>query len=397
MRNEWIAFMPAGVWQKKSIMIAQKLGYKVVAIDSDPNAEGLLVSDDSILLTELDCLSLVSALRSKDLQIVAALSIASDVGVIPCSHIREGFQLPGMRPQEAELFTYKHLQRERWLKDGIPGPEWFKLVRGDDYSTKLLSLKFPLIVKPSDSSGSRGVTKVKDLESLNFALGEAFVFSRLGIVIVEEFMPGTEFTVEVFCSNFECHIIMITQKVKVPGTDDTVARELFNPILESELESKISETVKNAFKSLGYRNGPGHAEIILKEDGKVGMVEVAARGGGFLIFDEMIPRSSGIDISQLTIESELGKDIKVPKRTDYKSILRFLESRKGVVQSISIPSGVDLPYGLLIRPLVNVGQTLRNPISDGDRMCAILATAQDLKGAQELVSWAIENIEIIVK
>jgi len=388
--------MPAGIWQKKSILIAQNLGYKVIAIDSDPSAEGLLVSDDSILLTELDCLSLVSALRSKDLQIVAALSIASDVGVIPCSRIREGFQLTGMYPQEAELFTYKHLQRERWLTEGIPGPKWLKVARGDDYSSILRSLEFPLIVKPSDSSGSRGVTKVEDLESLNSALDEAFSFSRLGIAIAEEFMTGTEFTVEVFCSNFECHIIMITQKVKVPGTDDTIARELFNPTLESELELKISETVKSAFNSLNYRNGPGHAEIILKEDGKVGMVEVAARGGGFLIFDEMIPRSSGIDISRLTIESELGKNIKVPRRKDNKSILRFIESRKGVVRSISTPLEVDLPNELLIRPLVNVGQTLRDPISDGDRMCAILATSKDLKGAHELVLWAIENIEIIV-
>ncbi len=397
MREEWIAFMPAGTWQKKSILMAQDLGYKVIAIDSDPSAEGLLVSDDSVLLADLDCFSLVSTLKSKDLQIIAALSIASDVGVIPCSQIREAFQLPGMHPQVAELFTYKHLQRERWLMGGIPGPKWRKLARDDDYSSELMSLEFPLIVKPSDSSGSRGVTKVESLESLDSALDEAFNFSRLGIAIVEEFMPGTEFTVEVFCSNFKCHIIMITQKIKVPGTDDTVARELFNPILESELELKISETVKRAFNSLNYRDGPGHAEIILKEDGTVGMVEVAARGGGFLIFDEMIPRSSGIDISRLTIESELRKDVKVPKRKNNKSILRFIESRKGVVQSIYIPLESDLPIGLLIRPLVNVGQTLRDPISDGDRMCAILATSQDLKGAQELVSWAIENIEIIVK
>ncbi len=397
MGNEWVVFMPAGTWQKKSILIAQSLGYKVIAIDSDPSAEGLLISDDSVLLTELESISIVSALKSKDLQIAAALSIASDVGVIPCSQIREAFQLPGMHPQEAELFTYKHLQRDRWLTDGIPGPKWLKLARGDDYSSKLLSIEFPLIVKPSDSSGSRGVTKVEDLESLKSALDEAFSFSRLGIAVVEEFMSGTEFTVEVFCSEFECHIIMITQKVKVPGTNDTVARELFNPILENEIEFKISETVKSAFNSLNYKNGPGHAEIILKEDGTVGMVEVAARGGGFLIFDEMIPRSSGIDISRITIESELGKDVKVSKRKDNKSILRFIESRKGVVQSIYIPSEVDLPIGLLIRPLVNVGQTLRDPISDGDRMCAILATSQDLKGAQELVSWAIENIEIIVK
>ena len=397
MREEWVAFMPAGTWQKKSILIAQDLGYKVIGIDSDPSAEGLLVSDDSLLLTDLDCLSIVSVLKSKGLQIIGALSIASDVGIIPCSQIREGFQLPGLLPEEAELFTYKHLQRERWLTDGIPGPKWISVARNNDYSSKLISLEFPLIVKPSDSSGSRGVAKVKDLKELNFALDEAFNFSRIGIAIVEEFMPGTEFTVEVFYSNFECYIIMITQKIKVPGTDDTVARELFTPILESELELKISETVKSAFNSLNYRSGPGHAEIILKEDGQVGMVEVAARGGGFLIFDEMIPRSSGIDINRLTIESELGKDTKIQKRENNKSILRFIESRKGVVQSISIPLAVDLPAGLLIRPLVSVGQILRDPISDGDRMCAILATSHHLEGAQELVSWAVENIEIVVK
>jgi biotin carboxylase len=389
--------MPAGIWQKKSILIAQDLGYKVIAIDSDPKAEGLMVSDDSVILADLDGSSIVSILKNKDLQVIAALSIASDVGIIPCSQIRESFQLPGMRPHEAELFTYKHLQRERWLTDGVPGPKWLKLVRGIDFSSELMSLRFPLIVKPSDSSGSRGVTKVKDLGALNSALTEAFNFSSLGIAVVEEFMRGTEFTVEVFCSNFECHILMITQKIKVPGTDDTVARELFNPILESDLELKISETVKSAFNSLNYRNGPGHAEIILMEDGQVGMVEVAARGGGFMIFDEMIPRSSGVDINRLTIESELGKDVKVPKRKDNKSILRFIESRKGIVQSISVPSVVDMPTGLIVRPLVSVGQMLRDPISDGDRMCAILATSHDLEGAQELVSWALKNIEIGIK
>jgi len=395
--DKWIVFLPAGTWQKKTILLAQQLGYKVLGVDSDPTAEGLLSCDDSIVLGEIDIFSLVDYLKNKELSIVGALSVSSDFGVVPCSLIREGFGLPGLRPAEADLFTNKHLQRERWSLNNVPGPKWLAIRKGESYFTKLESFKFPLIVKPSDSSGSRGINKVNEVAELDSAIEIALSFSNTGTVVVEEYMHGTEFTVEVFCSNFQCEILMITQKIKVPGTDDTVAKELFNPILEVETQSKISEAVKSAFVTLNYKSGPGHAEIILMQDGQVGMVEAAARGGGFMIFDEMIPRTSGIDIAQLTIDSEIGVEIFIPASQENKSILRFIESKKGQVKSISIPPQENLPKGLLIRPLIQVGQLLREPISDGDRMCAILATSSDIKETQELVDWALDNIEIVVK
>jgi hypothetical protein len=397
LSDKWIVFLPAGTWQKNTILLAKHLGYKVFGVDSDPAAEGLMSCDKSLVLGEVDIFSLADYFKDEGLDIVGALSISSDFGVVPCSLIREGLGLPGLRPAEAELFTNKHLQREHWSVNNVPGPKWVVVREGEPYLAKVESLTFPLIVKPSDSSGSRGVNKINELAELDSAIEVALGFSNKGTAVVEEYMHGTEFTVEVFCSNFQCEILMITQKIKVPGTDDTVAKELFNPILAGDILSKISEAVKSAFQSLNYKSGPGHAEIIMMPNGQVGMVEVAARGGGFLIFDEMIPRTSGIDIAKLTIDSATGVNFSIPRPKKNKSILRFIESIEGQVKSISIPSQENLPKGLLIRPLIQVGQLLREPKSDGDRMCAILATSSNMKETQELVEWALDNIEIVVK
>jgi cysteine synthase A len=119
-------------------------------------------------------------------------------------------------------------------------------------------------------------------------------------------MVGTEFTVEVFCAHGRVNVLAITEKKKVPGTRGTVASELATPDRAPEVLERITSAVSSAFVALGYLEGPGHAEAILMADGSVWLVEVAGRGGGFMVFDKFVPLVTGVNIAQLTALQAVG-------------------------------------------------------------------------------------------
>lgn len=396
--NDWLIAVTAGQWQKHSIKQARLAGLNVFAVDQNPDSPGFIEAKEYMCVDILDTDSITSKLRALEILPAGVTTFTSEAGMFAAAKIREKFDLEGIRSEEVELFTDKGKQRARWEVSGVPGPKWKVVKNSSDLKDINVFFDGPLIVKPTDASGSRGVTKVQIYEEeLHAAVELAISESRQGVAIIEEFMDGIEFTAEAFAQNGEIKICAITEKRKVEGTSGTIAVELATPDISGEVMDELISIAHSAFYALGLRNGPGHAELIRCNNGFIGMVEAAARGAGFLTFDKLVPAISGLNISLMTALNATGKKVffdsgSQGKERKQAAVLRFFPSRPGIVKKVRGFSSANAIKGVEAGSFVKEGDITAEVRSDGDRLGYILATADDRRLAQKIADKAEAKI-----
>ena len=400
MKNNknWIISVTAGIWQIKGIKEAKKIGLNVLGIDADQNAPGFEFCDLSICAPLNESKLIIDQINSLGIRIVGVVVFASEAGMELASIIREYLKLPGPDTKTTKSLLIKSEQRKIWDEFGVPGPKWVVANSVKSAKEKIGSLAVPILIKPIDSAGSRGVFKIVKLKdnSLEVVL-ESLRFSKSKNVIMEEFIPGKEHTAEIFLKNGNPLVSVITAKKKVKGTHGTVSRELWTPVLDDELKSKITQTIVKAFTSLGYMNGVGHAEFMIDKNGKIGMIEVAGRGGGFMLFDEFVPKITGFNLPLATIKNAIGEEIDFKPEKSRFGILSFTPNKKGRVKNIEGIGLANTITGIQAESLVEIGQFLGEAKTDADRMCAILSIADNIKDAKKQLRKAKKLIRIEVE
>ena len=253
---------------------------------------------------------------------VDGILTTSDYPVRVVAYVSEKLGLPAMSQKVAEVCTDKYQQRLLFKENGINTPFFLQC----DTHSDLTSLKdYPYIVKPVDSSASRGVERVNTEEQLHKAVETACGLSRSGKAIVESFIGGKEFSVETLTQNGVTHIIQITEKLTrgedlgyfVEDTHIEPAR-----ISDSESDAIRNEVLKAA-NAVGVDNCPTHTEIKLW-NGMPYIIEMACRLGGDYITSDLVPLSTGISMMENLIRLSLGEKIDIEKKFEKWSCVQFL-------------------------------------------------------------------------
>lgn len=381
MRDKWLISVTAGKIQCNGILEAKKIGLKIISIDHDSNAPGFDISDE-IIHAELHNVDFIlNKLKNLNVNIIAAISFCSEVGLNLCALIREEFNLPGERINTLFNFMNKGLQRNLLEKNFLPNPlEWSVVSSTAEAISVLNNFCKPLIIKPTESSGSRGVFKIKsNTEKVESIIKKSFHFSRNSELIIESYMDGIECTVESFTNKGVTTVLAITEKNKAQNTDGLVANELKTFSGSKKLYNEISNIIKKSIKILNYNDGPCHSEVIIMKNNEIGIVEIAARGGGFLVFDSLVPAISGINIAELSIKQACGQSININKVQKNYSTLKFITPKKGTIKSITGFKEVNQIDGVTAGSFVKVGDDVNDVKSDGDRLGYILSTSNNLK------------------
>lgn len=398
----WLIVVTGSRWQKHSILEAKKNGFKIFTIDADPNAPAFKISDAFLCVDILNIDKISKELDKLGIVPAGVSSFTSEAGMISAAIIRERYKLSGNSIDVCRNFTNKALQRKIWDVQGVPGPRWVVIETYEDFKSAIQSLGYPCISKPVDSAGSRGITKLTD-ESNDFyeAFTKSMSHSKIGAVIIEEFVEGKEYTIEALAFRGKVSILAITEKKKVPGTSGTVAYELASANL-SNVDLKEMETIgKLAFESLGMKEGPGHAEIIIGSEGRFIMVEAAARGGGFLIFDKLVPIISGINIASLTgliaCNKIFAETLDLDDFHRQWALLRFIPSKKGVVRSIKGFNVANEKNQTIAGSFVQEGEILNSPSTDGDRIGFIITWGKSFLEIQNKADSVEKFINITIE
>lgn len=241
-------------------------------------------------------------------QIDGICTIASDTAAPTVAYVAEQMGLFGNSYECALRANNKYLMRQAFCKAGVPCPQYW-YVNEENFKHQPLNithLTFPLIVKPSDRSGSLGVTKVEKKEDLLPAINVAQGYSFKHEAMVEQFIEGREISVEFISYKGVHYPLQITDKVTTEAPH-FVELEHHQPAdLTAAQYNEIYEITKRALTALGITNGASHSEYRITKDGEIYVMEIGARMGGDFIGSDLVQLSTGYDFLQGVIEVALG-------------------------------------------------------------------------------------------
>jgi len=387
----------AGPYQAPAILTARQLGAHVIAVDGDANASGFPMADEhyAVDISDSDaCLQLAHELR-----ISAVVSICAEAGVQSSARIAENLHLPGISQDAALAATDKWVMRNRFVEAGIPGPRFRLAVDEQDAFNATREIGFPVVIKPVDNAGSRGISRVEREAELSAAFHLARRWSKKQRVIIEEFMPGTEVTVESLTYNGLTSVLAMSDKKHVPFPNCVAIDLTYPPDLSDGMQQHLRELVQEAVSALGIDCGATHAELMVTEN-RASFVEIAARGGGFRVFSDMIPLVSGVDAVRETVKMALGIEPDIRPKFKKSAVLRFFNPPQrgkllrveGVEEARGADGIVDLGIG------VQPGDVLKEITGDGERPGFLIATGetrQEAVGnadrAEALVEFKVEE------
>lgn len=299
-----ILVLGAGQMQVPVIKKIKERGDCCIVADFDKHAPGMKYADVALGISTNDKDGVLAAARECA---VNGILTTSDYPVNVVAFVARELSLPAMSVEVAAICTNKYLQRQLFSENRINCP-FYKLITGIQ---ELVSLDdFPYMIKPVDSSASRGVKKVNSRDELTDYFPIASSFSKSGKVIVEKFIEGREFSVETLSQNGRTSIIAITEKITKGEEQGFFVEDAhLIPANLSVAERCLIETeVLKAISVIGLDNCPTHTEIKLNTKG-AWIIEIACRLGGDNITSDLVPLATGVDMLENLIRLSVGEPV----------------------------------------------------------------------------------------
>lgn len=234
------------------------------------------------------------------------VSIASDLAVPTVSCVAQKLHLVGNSVRSAELCSNKYHMRGALSAAGLRCPGYLAASSSDDSALSSMDLRYPLIVKPVDRSGSLGVTQIMRPSELADALEVALRASFAGQAVVEEFIEGVEVSVETVSWAGKHYHLAVTDK-KTSGSPHFVELAHHQPsALPDGIRDKIRTETAAGLDALQVAHGASHAEFIVAKD-EVYVTEIGARMGGDFIGSDLVRLSTGYDFIEGVVQIALGR------------------------------------------------------------------------------------------
>ncbi len=304
----------------------QELGYICIVADQDENAPGFQYADFNYIVSTLDYDGILSIATKNNID---GILTTSDLPVRTVAYVCERLDLNGLSRKAANICTDKFMQREILsnCNQKIIVPKHVLIQSSDNITNKIKNLEFPLMVKPIDSSASRGVSKINNIVDLEYAYQHAMQYSKNGKVIIEEFIEGPEYSVESITLNGRSFIIAITEKTiyQTNGTSFVESRHVIPAELENNKKREIEEFVKFVSREFDINNCATHTEIKITKNGIV-LIEMAARLGGDYITSDLVPLATGVDMLKNIIHISINEPINICESKKMYAGIQFIDA-----------------------------------------------------------------------
>ncbi len=358
------------------------MGLRVVAVDRNPDAPGLAEADVAKVVDFSDADAVIAA--TARLRIDGVLTVSADRAVPVVAAVAEARGLPGIGVATAHLMTNKIAPRRRLADAGVPQPRFAALRTVSETRRAADEVGFPAVLKPADSGGQRGVFRVESVDEIYAHLHEALVASPTEEAILEEYVDGTEMNGIVLARGGETIPLTLSDRLRPPGVGFGVGWIHVYPATVYGTQLEESERVaRSTVHALGLRTGVAFPQLIAARDGRVVVVECAARIPGGQMAD-LVRWAVGVDLVEVQIRMALGDELPdelVRPRFSQPLAIRFLTAEPG-----PLPAGKVKRIGPLDKVLafpgvvqadtyLTVGETIRPVRLDGDRRGYVIAVA----------------------
>ena len=253
-------------------------------------------------------------------------SIASDLAMLAVNYVAEQMGLTSNSMECTLRSTNKHLMRQAFEQHGDPSPKSLLVAGLDDLHG--VSLHYPVIVKPIDRSGSRGITKLDSPDGLAAAIENAKSQGFEKKALVEEFATGQEYSVEYISWQGKHHFLALTHKYTTGAPNFIETGHLEPAPVSDDTLEHIKTVVSHALDSLGVQYGASHSELKIDADGRIMLIEIGGRMGGDFIGSDLVELSTGVDFVRAVIDTALGEKPVLTHTAHSIAAVRFVFSRE---------------------------------------------------------------------
>lgn len=386
LRQSILLALGAGVGQIPIIEGARRRGLGVVTVDPNPQAPGHELAIAQLVCDLGDTSKILAFARERGVSGVA--TFAADYPMPTLAMVARELRLPGPDQRAVARATDKYLMRIALREAGLPVPEFCLVESESECVQKVESMSGQVVIKPSQSSGGRGITMLA-LPATAMAIAQAYRAASVETrdrrsVVVEYLVEGPEFSVEGFVRDGEYRMVAITDKYTT-GVPHFVEIGHSQPSLQSrEAQEALRRTAAAATYALGLDNTVCHTEIKLAASGPV-VIESAARAGGGCISSHLVPLSTGFDMGDCAVALAMGLDVPSPPlHQPQAASIAFLTAEPGKIIEISGLESARSMAGVVEVMLYKQESDYVGPLLDSRARCghviAVDSTPSDAYG-----------------
>lgn len=366
----------------------------IYLIDYAKNPVAKLYADEHLCISTMDIDAVFYAAKKYNVDMI--MVACGDQPLPVMAYVSEQLNLPCYLSYEQTLnLTNKVRMKEMMRIHGIPTAAFKSYSSIDNVDTS--DLQYPLIVKPADCNGSKGVRKIGNKTELLPFLKEAIDLSRTHTAIVEEYKSGIEISVDAYVKDGKAEVLMTSQLNKFKVNDNiSVIYQSIIPAPISEVVSKqikmVAQQIASGFKLV---NSPLLIQLIVENEG-INVIEFSARIGGGAKY-QTIESVTGFDILNANIDAMLGLTTDVVTK-DIKSYYsrNHLYTHGGYLKSIT---GMEV---LMTKKVIEsvtynkaLGVLVSSPHGSSDRVASFFVKSDSISGLHSKVHEAINRIEVM--
>lgn len=394
----------AGVEQVKAYQLARMRGLFVVGTDMNADAPAFEFADDRIMASTRDPFATLTAVTEyiKKRPVHGVMTIANDVPLTVAT-VAKALGLPGISLEAAKLASDKLAMKKCFSSAGVGVPEFHAVNSLDDLRLAVDKTGLPLVLKPIDGRGARGVLKITGGVDLEWAWRESMSFSDLKRGMVERFVPGPQISTE---------SIMLKGRCITPAYSDRNYEfmERYSPyiiedggtmpaLLTGAQRASINCLVEKGALAMGIKDGIVKGDIVMGPDGPV-IIELAARLSGGYYASDQIPASTGVDLITQAVKLAVGEDVDgddcVPRCTRGAAI-RFFFPPEGTITEITGADRLSRLPGVFKYALYRKPGDRQKPIkAHPDRAGFVIADGESRDEALMRAEEAIRLVEFRV-
>ncbi|MBZ9636006.1 ATP-grasp domain-containing protein [Clostridium sp. FP1] len=396
-----LLILGAGKEQVPAITRAKNKGIYTIVLDMNPKAEGFKYADEHHIISIRDEEALIGFIKNYDKKIDGVITIASDIPHM-VSRVAQEIGVKHIPVKAADLAVDKFKMKEALKEAGVNIPTFRKITSTKELQGFIDEYEYPVVIKPIDNSGARGVLILTENVDLSWAFAESKSNSRSGDIMVEKFLKGPQISTEGIMCEGEFYVTGFADRnyenlekffpnIIEDGGDSPTA-------LSQEAKKLVNVEFEKAVRALGINWGPGKGDMIYS-NGKSYVVEIAARlSGGNFCYDH-VPLGTGVDIVDAYIDMAVGNPIDVecfkPKFEKGVAQRYFFPGTGKIKEIIGLDKVKKMKNIKKIDFFVEKGQVIEQQANHTTRVGYVIAVGKDKKEAVKFAEEAINSVEFI--
>ena len=385
------------------IRAAHEQGYYVITADYIPDNIAHKYSDEYVNVSIIDKEAVLKEAREK--QIDGIMSFGVDPGVVSAAYVQQQMGLPSFGPYESvEILQNKDKFRAFLTEHGFNVPKAKGYTKAEDALADATIWDYPIIVKPTDAAGSKGVTRVDEPSQLKAAVDYAFDKSLSGHIIIEDFIEkqGCSSDTDSFSVDGKLKFVSFcAQRFDLNATNPyTPAAYSWPSTFTKEQEAYLTSDIQRLITLLGMKTNVYNIETRVGTNGKPYIMELTPRGGGNRLC-EMLRYATGVDMITAMTRYIVGDSVPAIEQKPYNGhwaeiILHADES--GIFDHLEISHSQDLPAEIIEEDLwVKKGDMVKSFEGANDAIGTLVLKFQSAEELEKAITNQREWLKVVVK